>query len=129
VRVVVTGATGNIGTALLRALAVRPEITSIVGVARRVPARDADRLGEHLSWHSVDITEPSATRRLTVAFRGADAVIHLAWRIIADHDRPAQARTNRAGSRRVIDAVLASGVQHVVHLSSAAVYSPPVRVQ
>ena len=36
-RVVVTGATGNVGTAVLRALAHEDEVTSIVGIARRLP--------------------------------------------------------------------------------------------
>jgi UDP-glucose 4-epimerase len=34
-RVVVIGATGNVGTALLRALAHEEAVTEIVGVARR----------------------------------------------------------------------------------------------
>jgi nucleoside-diphosphate-sugar epimerase len=38
VRVVVIGATGNVGTSLLRALADEQKVTSIVGIARRLPA-------------------------------------------------------------------------------------------
>jgi len=37
-RVVITGASGNIGTSLLQALADEPQVESIVGVARRRPA-------------------------------------------------------------------------------------------
>jgi uncharacterized protein YbjT (DUF2867 family) len=37
VKVVVTGATGNVGTALLRALADESAVESIVGLARRMP--------------------------------------------------------------------------------------------
>ena len=36
-RVVVVGATGNVGTAVLRALGRAPEVTSVVGIARRRP--------------------------------------------------------------------------------------------
>jgi uncharacterized protein YbjT (DUF2867 family) len=36
-RVVVTGATGNLGSALVPALANRPEVDRVVGIARRVP--------------------------------------------------------------------------------------------
>src|SRR5690606_13832982 len=38
VRVVVTGATGNVGTSVLDALAMDPNVREIVGVARRLPA-------------------------------------------------------------------------------------------
>ena len=37
-RVVITGATGNVGTSLLRALVHETAVESIVGLARRRPA-------------------------------------------------------------------------------------------
>ena len=36
-RIVVTGATGNVGTALLRSLAADERVEEIVGIARRLP--------------------------------------------------------------------------------------------
>ena len=36
-RVTITGATGNVGTALVRALERDPEVEEIVGIARREP--------------------------------------------------------------------------------------------
>ena len=36
-RVVVTGASGNVGTSVLAALAGEPQVQEIVGIARRVP--------------------------------------------------------------------------------------------
>src|SRR5256885_1752564 len=36
-KIAITGATGNVGTALLRALADEPAVESIVGIARRLP--------------------------------------------------------------------------------------------
>ncbi len=39
-RVVVVGASGNVGTAVLRRLAEEPVVTSVVAVARRVPRAD-----------------------------------------------------------------------------------------
>ncbi len=36
-RVVVTGATGNVGTSVVRALADDPAVTSVLGLARRRP--------------------------------------------------------------------------------------------
>jgi UDP-glucose 4-epimerase len=114
-RVVVTGATGNIGTALLEWLDGRAEV---VGVTRHVPPEST------IEWHPVDIGAPAAPAALTRAFAGADAVVHLAWHIVPGHERDAQARTNLTGMRNVLDAMRLAGVPHLVHLSSAAVYSP-----
>ena len=38
-RIVVTGATGNVGTSVVQALAQDPDVTEIVGVARQVKER------------------------------------------------------------------------------------------
>ena len=38
-----TGATGNVGTSVVRALAADPAVTEIVAVARRVPQRPLER--------------------------------------------------------------------------------------
>lgn len=124
VRVVVTGATGNIGTALLRWLADEPAVDSVVGIARRVPQSGGDEAYDRTTWQSVDLADPQAYDRLTGIFAGADAVVHLAWRILADHDRDQQVRINRGGSEAVLRAVRQARVGQLVHLSSAAVYSP-----
>nr|MBO2503500.1 NAD-dependent epimerase/dehydratase family protein [Thermoanaerobacterales bacterium] len=39
-RIVVVGATGNVGTSVVDELARRPEVTEVVAVARRAPAVD-----------------------------------------------------------------------------------------
>ena len=46
-RIVVTGATGNVGTSVVEALAADPRVTEIVGLARRRPALEpaAHQLG------------------------------------------------------------------------------------
>ena len=81
-RVAVIGATGNAGTAVLRALADSPEVESIVGVARRVPEAGGEPY-DGCEWKSIDIAaatpKDEAVADLTAAFEGADAVIHLAW--------------------------------------------------
>jgi UDP-glucose 4-epimerase len=119
-RVVVTGASGNIGTALLRWLDERPGV-SVVAVARRAPAADAGAPYGRVTWCERDL---GTAADLPSVFSGADAVVHLAWDIVPGHHRAAHARTNRSGSRRVVDAVVRAGVPRLVHLSSAAVYSP-----
>ncbi|MEU8813767.1 NAD-dependent epimerase/dehydratase family protein [Actinoplanes sp. NPDC048796] len=120
-RVVIVGATGNAGTALLRRLAAEPGV-EVAGVARRLP----DPVGVYAgaTWHSVDIGAEDATERLTEVFTGADAVVHLAWQIQPSHDQHLLYRTNVLGSRAVARAVLRSGARALVQASSVGVYSP-----
>jgi nucleoside-diphosphate-sugar epimerase len=121
-RVAVTGATGNVGTSVLRALMDEPGVTSVVGVARRRPdGDDTTSAGlEGVEWVEADITEDD----LTVAFRGADAVVHLAWLIQPSHDLHALWRTNVSGSGRVFRAAAGAGVGTIAYASSVGAYSP-----
>ena len=127
-RVAVVGASGNAGTALLRRFAADETITSVVGVARRVPSGDVPPPYDIAEWVSCDIGRPGADApvldRLTGAFAGADAVVHLAWLIQPSHVRSALRRTNVDGTRRVIEAVRRAGVPHLVAASSVGAYSP-----
>ncbi|GAA4608944.1 nucleoside-diphosphate-sugar epimerase [Actinoplanes octamycinicus] len=123
-RIVVTGASGNIGTALLDRLAAHDEVSEIAGIARRVPPVDAGPPYDRVAWHRLDVAGSGAAAQLAAIFRGAAAVVHLAWHIVGGHDRRAQARTNRVGSTAVLAAAIQAGVPQLVHLSSAAVYSP-----
>lgn len=117
-RVVVTGATGNVGTAVVRALAAEPEVASVVGLARRVP----DWSPPKTRWTAVDLSSERAP--LGEAFAGADAVVHLAWAFQPTHDPATTWRTNVLGSMRVFDAVAAAGVPALLHASSVGAYSP-----
>src|SRR5207248_2705746 len=77
-RVAVTGATGNVGTSVLTALAEEPEVSSVVGIARRRPATPFPKV----EWQTADVTSDD----LTPFFKGADAVVHLAWVVEPNHD-------------------------------------------
>lgn len=122
-RIVVTGASGNVGTALLRALAEDPAGRhEIVGICRRTPPAVPPYAG--VQWISTDLAETASTPVLESAFAGADAVVHLAWQIQPSYNREQLLRTNQGGSRRVIDAVVAQRVPHLVHMSSVGTYAP-----
>jgi nucleoside-diphosphate-sugar epimerase len=122
VKIVVVGASGNIGTALLRRLSTRPGEHSLTAVARRIPERVEPYAAAR--WERIDISDPAATQQLTYLFDGVDAVVHLAWQIQPSHDAAMLRRVNREGSERVVRAALGAGVPHLVALSSVGAYSP-----
>ncbi|WP_340682862.1 NAD-dependent epimerase/dehydratase family protein [Amycolatopsis coloradensis] len=115
-RIVVTGATGNVGTAVVRALGADPEVGSIVGLARR-PSR----------WESPKtefVTADVARDDLRAVFDGADVVIHLAWLFQPTHRPEVTWRVNVLGSIRVFEAAQAMRVPSLVYASSIGAYSP-----
>jgi UDP-glucose 4-epimerase len=120
-RIVVTGATGNVGSSVLRRLA-SPGTHDLVGIARRLPERRAPF--DTAQWHSIDLTRPQAVEGLREAFTGADAVVHLAWGFQPSHDVDYLEALGVGGTRRVLEAVEAAAVPHVVHMSSVGAYSP-----
>jgi UDP-glucose 4-epimerase len=115
-RVVVLGATGNVGTSVLAALADEPGVDSVLGVARRLPGLEYPKT----DWAQADVS----TSELAPLFRGADVVIHLAWLIQPGRDPATLRATNVYGSARVFNAVAAAGVKSLVYASSVGAYSP-----
>ncbi|WFR67830.1 NAD-dependent epimerase/dehydratase family protein [Curtobacterium flaccumfaciens] len=118
-RIVVVGATGNVGTAVLRRMAAAD--ADLVGVARRLPDLRAEPYGAAV-WHAVDVGAHDAVDQLAAVFRGADAVVHLAWALQPTHDIPVQYRTNVLGTANVLEAVARVGVPQVVVASSVGTY-------
>jgi UDP-glucose 4-epimerase len=115
-RVVVTGASGNVGTSVLDALARDPQVTEIVGLARRRPGRAFAKT----SWLAADVRSAP----LAAIFSGADVVIHLAWLIQPSRDERLTRNVNVDGSRRVFDAVAQARVPALVYASSVGAYAP-----
>ncbi|HVE91503.1 MAG TPA: NAD-dependent epimerase/dehydratase family protein [Actinomycetota bacterium] len=112
----VVGASGNVGTSLLRALASDPSIESVLGLARRMPRWKPDKV----TWAQADV----ASTDLVPHFRGAGAVVHLGWLIQPSRDPAALWATNVVGSARVFEAAAAAGVPAVVYASSIGAYAP-----
>ncbi|GAA3671960.1 NAD-dependent epimerase/dehydratase family protein [Nocardioides ginsengisoli] len=118
-RVVVTGASGNVGSATLR------ELTSegrhdVVAVARRLPELPAVDVPTSVRWRSADVGHDD----LDAVLEGADAVVHLAWKFQPTHRPEETWQTNAVGTRRVLDAVRRLRVPKVVCVCSVASYSP-----
>lgn len=114
-RVVVFGATGNVGTSVVGALR-RGGVEDVVGVARRVPG--SGTLG--IEWQSADIARDD----LTTVLADADVAVHLAWALHPTHDPGRLHEVNVVGSARLLDAVAAAGVGALVYASSIGAYSP-----
>ena len=117
-RVAVVGATGNVGTSVLHALAGDDQVDSIVGIARRRPAIAWPKT----TWAAVDIAEDDD--ELERHFRGADCVVHLGWLIQPSRDEATLYATNVDGSQRVFNATVRAGVPSLVYASSVGAYSP-----
>ncbi len=115
-RVAVIGATGNVGTSVLRALADEPAVEEIVGIARRRPSNTVPKT----TWVGADISRTDVTPYI----RGADAVILLAWLIQPSRDGAVLRATNVKGSERVFRNVVEAGVPTLAYASSVGAYSP-----
>jgi nucleoside-diphosphate-sugar epimerase len=115
-RVAITGASGNVGTSLLAALAADDQVDSVLGIARRVPAMQVPKV----EWRAADISRDD----LVPLFTGADVVVHLAWLIQPSRDEATLRATNVDGSARVFAATAEAGVGSLVYASSVGAYSP-----
>jgi nucleoside-diphosphate-sugar epimerase len=124
-RVVVTGATGNIGTALVARLAADPAVGTVVGLARRPPEAGSGAPGPPgVRYEAVDVGDPGDEPALRAVLAGADAVVHLAWLFQPTHDPMTTWEANAVGSSRVAYAAAEAGVGAFVHSSSVGAYSP-----
>lgn len=114
--VVVTGASGNVGTSVVEALSADPAVGSILGMARREPRWSCPKL----DWACVDLAGDAIDRYVS----GADVVIHLAWLFQPARDPVTTWRANVSGGINVFEAVARTGVPALVYASSVGAYSP-----
>jgi nucleoside-diphosphate-sugar epimerase len=117
-RVLLLGASGNIGTAVLDRLSDDPEVTSVRAAARRPPGTRSPH--GKVRWRHVDLAQDP----LEPLVDDVDAVICLAWLIQPSRDPDATWQVNAVGTARLLDAVARSGVTTLVVASSIAAYSP-----
>jgi UDP-glucose 4-epimerase len=114
--VAVTGPTGDIGRAAVRALEQAPEVERVVGMARR-PFDPADLGWERAEYRQGDVLDRESVDALV---EGADVVVHLAFIIFGDHEETRE--VNLQGSRNVFEAAIAAGASRLVYTSSVAAY-------
>jgi nucleoside-diphosphate-sugar epimerase len=115
-RVVIVGATGNVGTSVLEALASETAVEEILAVARRKPTSQFPRT----TFVRADI----ARSDLVPIFRGSDAVVHLAWLIQPGRDESTTRNVNVDGSSRLFQAAVEAKVPLLLYASSVGAYSP-----
>jgi len=117
--IVVTGATGFLGGAVLRALSRRGE--RVLGLVRASSdARDLERAG--IATAVGDVVDGVG---LGQAFAGARTVIHAAGMLgRSGADDAEYRRVHVDGTRNVVQAARAAGVERVVHVSSPGLLGP-----
>src|SRR5918996_4372414 len=114
--VAITGPTGDIGGALVRALEQVPEVAKVRGMARRPfdPYVAGLTKFEYVRGDILD-------RALVEDFvKGADVVVHLAFLIFGSPDETRA--VNLRGSRNVFETAFESGASRLVYTSSVAAY-------
>lgn len=121
-RIVVTGASGNVGSGVLRAIARQFPEAEVVGVCRRPPT--VGEIYQRVQWHAIDLSSPTATAALAPAMAGADVVVHLALAVQPVDDEAHLYRVNVLGSLAVLDAMAVAGVPALVYASSLGIYAP-----
>jgi nucleoside-diphosphate-sugar epimerase len=114
--VAVTGPTGDVGRAAVRALEARPEVGRIIGMARR-PFDPAEHGWTRTEYRRGDILDRASVDGLVA---DADVVVHLAFIIFGDHDEAHE--VNLQGSRNVFEAARDAGAKRFVYTSSVAAY-------
>jgi nucleoside-diphosphate-sugar epimerase len=119
-RVMVTGATGFVGSHTARALLAAGHAVTVLARDR---AKAVRVLGDAAALEIVegDLLSPEAVRK---AVEGTDAVVHSAGLVALDERRADEVRrVNLEGTRLVLQAGLDAGVRRVVHVSSTSVFA------
>ncbi len=124
--IIITGASGFVGRALVQAL--RDDF-HVFAIARRSQARSGVGAHPNVEWYQADVGERpqvDAVFRQIGEAGGANVVVHLAAYFDFTGNEDAEYwRTNVIGLRHVLDACVAQGVRHFLFGSSVLACRPP----
>lgn len=121
--ILVTGGTGFIGEQLVRSLAQQGEPVRLLVRRREKAAARFGPLLQRLELAEGDLGDPASLQR---AVDGVGQVYHLASWISYQGAYAAVHRVNVVGTRNLLEACRAGGVQRLVHVSSIAAGGPGV---
>ncbi|MBM3948016.1 MAG: NAD-dependent epimerase/dehydratase family protein [SAR202 cluster bacterium] len=117
-RIAITGASGYVGSNLIRRLEREDWVKSILAIdIRSLP--QASAANSKVTFVHHDVLGP-----LNDLFKrhGTEAVVHLAFVLQPGHNEKAICRVNIEGTRGVLESAALAGVRQVVYLGSTTVY-------
>ncbi len=114
--VAVTGPTGEMGQAFIRALERTKGVARVIGMARS-DFDPAEHGWKKTEYRRGDVLDRASLEGLVAE---ADVVVHLAFIIHGSLEE--SRRVNLDGSRNVFEAAVAAGVKRLVYTSSVAAY-------
>jgi UDP-glucose 4-epimerase len=121
--VAVTGASGNVGSAVVDALLAESRVERVVAISRREPEAPPTGGGsDRVVWRPLDVADGGEA--LAAALTDVDVVIHLAWLIQPSRDESVTWRANVQGTGEVLAASARAGASAVLIASSVGAYSP-----
>jgi dihydroflavonol-4-reductase len=120
--VLVTGATGFIGSVLTRQLV---EAGTDVRIFRR-DTSSLDLLGKYAERVDHAVGDLTHARSLSDAMQGVDRVYHAAAKVsVGPGEEETLRRVNADGTANVVNAALEAGIDRLVHTSSMAAFGRP----
>ena len=121
VRILVTGGSGFIGRQVVAALLARKQNVIVIGRGSR-----PDHLPDCVTWHKLDLLDPSRGASESIATLQADHLIHLAWE--TSHGKFWHHPSNFewvSASTRLLRAFHEAGGDRVTAIGSAMEYAAP----
>jgi len=114
--IAVTGANGLLGSYILRKLS--EEQRAVIALKRK--GSNYSHVSElaNITWRELEILDPLSVQE---AFKDATSVIHTAAHVSFNpRKRKELMDVNVIGTKHIVDACLAQGIQHLTHISSIA---------